>query len=415
MVNRTMPVYSNSRLKLFEQCPRAYRYKYIDKVDVEEVRNAYAFLGSRVHETLELLHEDLKNGKRNSLEDLLNYYNFRWQREWDSDIRLPGEDYSQEHFKKVGKECIENYYDNHEPFDLTRTVDTELRLYPEVKAKDREYTFLGFIDRLALTSDDRYEIHDYKTSKNLPSRQDLEDDRQLALYQLGVQQEYPEAEEVELVWHYVRFGKDVRITHSEDEIADIKEELLDLIGEIERSKNENEFPTARGDGARCDWCDFKRLCPEWSHLYETEDLPQNEFLSEEGVELVDKLASVEGKLERLEEERSELKEEKEKLKEAILKYADEEGLENVYGTEKRASIERDEKIRFPRSNESDRSELESTIKEAGLWDEVSYLSIRSLAKIFREDGWPDSVIDELENFKRTEKKTEVKLEDLEEN
>lgn len=271
-----MPTYSNSRLKKFEECPRAYKFKYIQKVEVEKVENAFFFLGSRVHETLETLHEELINGKQNSLEEILEIYEDSWEEKWSEDIQMNRERYSPEHFRGVGKECIENYYEEHEPFDQNTTIATELRLYPEVSADGREYTFLGYIDRLDMTPEGNYEVHDYKTSKHLPSEGEMENDRQLPLYQLGVEQDYPEAEEVELVWHYVRFGKDIRIRHTQEKIDEMQRELVEAIEEIERAREKDDFPTMRDGGANCNWCDYKHLCPEWEHLHENKDTTEKE-------------------------------------------------------------------------------------------------------------------------------------------
>lgn len=408
-----MPVYSNSRINTFEHCPLQYKFKYIDKVDVERVRNIYAFLGSRVHEALEKLHEDIRNGKMSSLDYILSYFRSVWKESWSDDIVLPDNGYSPEHYRKVGHDCIENYYEEHEPFDCTRTVGTELHLYPTVSAGDRKYKFQGFIDRLALTPDGVYEVHDYKTSKSLPTKERLENDRQLALYQLAVHQEYPQAEDVELVWHYLRFGKDIRVKKSQNELNRLQNELVDLIDRIEKAEEEDNFPTARDRGARCDWCDYRSICPEWSHLYETENLPKNEFLNEDGIDLVDELASVERKLDELEERKSEFSDKKRKLEDAILDYARRKELTSVYGTEKRASIDSEERIKFPRSGHENREELEDLIKEAGRWEDVSNLRVRTLERIFREKEWPQDLVDNLEDFKILEEVERVNLEDIE--
>ena len=256
-----MPTYSNSRLNKFEECPRAYKFKYIQEIEVERVRNIYAFLGNRVHETLEHLHKNLKDENFCSLEDLFEFYENIWKEEWSDDIEIYGKD-SPKRFREVGKKCIENYYEKHKPFN-DETIDTELIIHPKVGVDDHEYTFLGYIDRLALINGNKYEIHDYKTSKNVPNKEDLENNRQLPLYQLGVQQEYSNAENIELVWHYVRFGKDFRISHSQEKIDKIKREVVKEIKEIEEAKEKDDFPTMKNRGANCNWCDFQNICPDW--------------------------------------------------------------------------------------------------------------------------------------------------------
>lgn len=65
-----MPVFSDSRLSTFEQCPLKYKYQYIDKFKVKAAKTVEAFMGSCVHEALEKLYRDLKLQKNNSLEEL---------------------------------------------------------------------------------------------------------------------------------------------------------------------------------------------------------------------------------------------------------------------------------------------------------------------------------------------------------
>ena len=50
-----MPMYSHSRLSVYETCPRKYRFQHVERVKVPEAKTAEMFLGSRVHDTLESL------------------------------------------------------------------------------------------------------------------------------------------------------------------------------------------------------------------------------------------------------------------------------------------------------------------------------------------------------------------------
>lgn len=71
-----MPVYSNSKLSTYENCPQQYKLTYIDRVEVHEGEEGIeAFLGNRVHETLEKLYKDLILTKLNTLSELTQYYN----------------------------------------------------------------------------------------------------------------------------------------------------------------------------------------------------------------------------------------------------------------------------------------------------------------------------------------------------
>jgi RecB family exonuclease len=83
-----MSVYSHSRLGVYETCPRQYRFQYVDKVPVPEVRTVEIFVGSRVHSALEDLYTEVKRGAAPVLEAILDGYRRRWSEEWTEDILI---------------------------------------------------------------------------------------------------------------------------------------------------------------------------------------------------------------------------------------------------------------------------------------------------------------------------------------
>ena len=111
-----MPVFSNSRLGAYEQCPLKYKYQYIDKIKVEEAKTVEAFMGSCGHETLEKLYRDLKLQKRNTQEDLLKFYNDLWAKNWSDDIKIVRKEYTADNYRKTGEKCIADYYNKYAPF-----------------------------------------------------------------------------------------------------------------------------------------------------------------------------------------------------------------------------------------------------------------------------------------------------------
>ncbi len=68
---RSVPIYSHSRLSVYETCPRQYRFQYVERLEVPEVESVEMFLGSRVHEALEMLYENVRRGRVPPLEGLL--------------------------------------------------------------------------------------------------------------------------------------------------------------------------------------------------------------------------------------------------------------------------------------------------------------------------------------------------------
>jgi len=215
-------LFSHSRLSCFENCPLQYKYKYIDKLKVEEFQTIEAFLGTMVHKTLEKLYRDLKFSKENSLKELLEFYNKEWDKQWKPSIVI-NRDYEGKNFRKMGEVYISDYYKRFHPFDQSKTIGLEQRVIVNL-ADGGKLQMQGYIDRLSSPSEGVYEIHDYKTSGTMPPIEHLHRDRQLALYSIAVKNSYQDAKEIKLIWHYLVFNKDVEIQKSDEELERLKKD-----------------------------------------------------------------------------------------------------------------------------------------------------------------------------------------------
>lgn len=100
-----MIVYSHSRLSAFETCPLQYRLRYVDKIKIEESETIEAFMGSRVHETLEKLYKDLRLSKSDTPEELISFYDDVWLKNYSEDIRIVKEGYIPQNYKDTGTDA----------------------------------------------------------------------------------------------------------------------------------------------------------------------------------------------------------------------------------------------------------------------------------------------------------------------
>ena len=398
-----MPIYSYSQLNMYKDCPLKYKLRYRDKIK-RDIEGIEAFLGSRVHETLQKCYNDLRYNKVNSLADLLNYYNKIWQKNWNDSIVITKEGLTQEHYRALGEKLIRNYYNRYSPFDSDITIDTEMNIRFSLDDEDK-YRMTGYIDRLSRTNDDVYEIHDYKTSAHLPTQEDADSDRQLALYHIGIQKRWPDIENIRLVWHYLAFDRDLVSYRTPEDIAVLIEDTRELIDEIESATK--FFPR---ESALCNWCEYPDLCPLKKHFVKVEDLPANEYLSEPGVVLVNKYTTLKNEAKRIDEETD-------KVKEAILDYARREKIEVIKGSDHKARITFDKKLKFPARGDIEHEELDAVIKEAGKWDEVSDLNATALVRVVENGLWNKDLIDKVMKFGKIRESSSVylsKLEDEEE-
>jgi putative RecB family exonuclease len=248
--------YSHSRLSTFEDCPRRFRYRYVDEIKVDS-EGVEAFMGKRVHEILERLYHHVgRFGKPPSLAQVLDRFRLDWARAWHDKITIVRSENPPEFYQERGARCLENFYRAHYPFSDGETLGIEQRLQLSLDGEGR-YRAIGIVDRIARRGDGVFEIHDYKTSGYLPPQRRLDEDRQLALYQIGLEQTYAEAREVELVWHYLVFNKTLRSRRTPEALDKLRGDVVRLIDAIEA---ETDYPAR--PGPLCRWCDYADLCPD---------------------------------------------------------------------------------------------------------------------------------------------------------
>ena len=97
-----MAVFSHSRLASYETCPLQYRLRYVDKVDVERRETVEAFVGRRVHESLQYLHDRLMEGVLLSQEEVLAHLQNSWEREWHGGVLIVRAEMTQRDYWNFG-------------------------------------------------------------------------------------------------------------------------------------------------------------------------------------------------------------------------------------------------------------------------------------------------------------------------
>ena len=391
-----MPTYSHSKLSCFENCPLQYRYRYVDRIKVEpEAVGVEAFLGSRVHDALEWLYGRVKMHCCPEKEALLDYYSDDWGKRWGEGVKIVHKEYEEKDYKNVGSKCLSDYYDHYAPFDDSTVVSLEQRIL--VKLSDGSFV-QGYIDRLSLREENEFEIHDYKTSGSLPPQERLDSDRQLALYQLGVQRQWPDSKNVDLVWHYLRFDKELRSTRDARQLEQLEQKTIGAIRSVEAAERENAFTPKKSE--LCQWCEYQAICPLWKHALSVELLSVNEYRKDGGVKLVNELAKLSG-------EKKALDGKLELVKEALTDYARKNNLEVIVGNDYQAKVSFLESLKLPAKNSPQTLEIRSILEKAGLWDDYCCLDA---AKLARELGsLPAPVQKKLSKYAGTEESSRVTL------
>jgi hypothetical protein len=123
-----------------------------------------------------------------------------------------------------------------------------------------QYKMQGFIDRLGRDDEGTLWIHDYKTSSRKLSEEDVKNEDQLALYQIGLAQspQFGATEKIKLIWHFVAFEKDQVVSErNPKELGWLKEKYISKIETIEKTKSYFTKP-----GVLCQWCEYLSVCSD---------------------------------------------------------------------------------------------------------------------------------------------------------
>ena len=354
-----MATYSHSRISTFENCPYAYKLRYIDRKKPESPTTIEAFMGSMVHEALEYLYKLKKFKKRVAKASIIKKYRDLWEKNYSDDIlivKAESEGLKADNYRKMGEKFISDYYDRMKPFEQITILGLETM--DRMTLPDGNQWHVR-IDKLGCDDEGNYFVCDYKTNARMKDQEEADADRQLALYSIWVKDKFKDAKSVKLVWHMLAFNKDAISERTDEQLEKLQKDVIDKIKEIESA---TEFP--RRQTALCNYCGFKSDCPSFKHeaeLNKIEDIKK--FKEDEGVKLVDEFSEVKTKL-------SELKKKDEEFKEKLIAYAKQFDVDAIYGSNKVAKVKEFDKIVMP----EDRKELIKVMKKKGIYEDFIMLN-----------------------------------------
>jgi putative RecB family exonuclease len=392
--------YSHSQLETFENCPLKYKLQYLDRIKSGR-RSIEAFMGTVVHATLEKLYRDLRMSRLPGPEEVSGYYLDQWEASFGEDIFIVRSEYRAEDYRETGLRCVQEYYARYYPFSGAVPIWLEKMVrIPLQDADGRQIDFTGVLDRLDGLEEGRYEIHDYKTSQSLPDRESLEKDRQLSLYQLAVEKAFPDAREVELVWHYLVFGRELRLKRERHELEEVAAAAVEVVRRIESSR---DFPPRESE--LCEWCEMQEHCPRRKHLFMTASMPVRELGMDRGIQLVDQYVEWQAK-------KKEAEERIEQLRGELLEFADFHGVDNIRGSFKVLSIRREMRPKLPPPGSAEREAVEEALKREGVWEEVSVLSAHKLASLLSGGSLEEDTRSRLQEALSFEESPSMRLKNL---
>jgi len=315
--------FSYTKLDTYKQCPRKYKF-YVDKAPQDPDKTLALRFGKTVHAALEHAFKDRYLPP--SVAEVLSFYDKLWTPEG-----MPSEEVAQ--FEE-GRNVLRGYLAQNPP-QKTHAIAVEKKFSLSL---DATHELIGVVDRIDQLPDGSFEIIDYKTSKQIPDAEKLNQNWQLAIYQY-VEEKKLQSDRVRASLVFVMHGGH-KLTYrfSNEELEKIRQEVLTEIRQIEE---DTAFKTRTGWW--CNTCQYQYCCPAWRHKYEiTEDglapaKPNEEVVSIR--EKIDRLLRVVSSLRGLEEE-------EEQLKQLVREYAKSQDLTKLYSDLGTIAIRYGKKVSF---------------------------------------------------------------------
>lgn len=400
-----MPQYSYSRIGCFETCPRQYKFRYIEKPPIEIPEGVEAFLGKMAHETLEACYQLARYGKPLGEGELLALYERKWTENLSPNVRVVREGLTIDDYFRLGVKALKNYYARYYPFDQEMTLGLERIVTFSLDAPG-QYTMKGVIDRITRDSSGRLRIHDYKTSASFPTQEEMDRDAQLALYQIAVEEMWPDNNGVELVWHFLQFDAEFVSHRTPDQLEALRKEYVDKIRRIEAAAELGNFPTQESN--LCNWCEYFSLCPAKGGSGGTtrEAAPELGHLPKAKVaELVDRFIA-------LDEARKGLEKEHQEIREALIRQGEAGATTLLAGTGRDAvTVSLSTIVKLPTKSADIAAfrRVREAVEAAGLYLPFSALDLGKLQDALESGALPASLKDKLAPFSRTAQQAFVRV------
>ena len=290
--------FSYSQINSYELCPQQYKLLYIDGIR-KKYESIESYMGKRVHSVLEWLYIPENKEEYINFDRICKEYDKYWIENWHLNIFVVNTKYSRKEKKytyqqlsekqllfyhdkyyAIGKECLSNYYKEFYPFNQN-VFGRELEITFSVKEYEKEnepkfdkntgkcikqgnsvkeYPFKGIIDRFDKPYEEKWEIHDYKTGKRSKTSLQAQNDFQLALYQLGVRQNFKDVREISLVWHSLRHNTNITIFHTDKQLYKLEKKIVKILKSIEKDSSNLKNFKPRKDYQKSTLCNW---CPVW--------------------------------------------------------------------------------------------------------------------------------------------------------
>lgn len=234
---------SPSRVGMYEQCPRRYYYRYIERLPTKDW--PHFNLGTFVHGALENFHKRELQGDKDPPAAIMKTACADFYRKMDRD----GKELTAAQIDEA-KTMLANYMQRL----VAEERDSEILALEDkftVRLND-DYDLTGVVDRLDRDKDGILHIKDYKTNKSAKYMKPF----QLNAYGIYLLDKFPDTKRFRASYIMLRLnGQPITFDFTREDVDKCRRKLIEAGDKI--TQEERWITKA---GRLCDWCDFKEVC-----------------------------------------------------------------------------------------------------------------------------------------------------------
>lgn len=351
---------SYSALQLFKDCPYLFKYVYLERHKLPKSKEQ--IFGTLLHTSFKKTLE--KNPLFPALEETLSDFDERWGK---SALLELFTDKTEALVYQTEAHRILTWFHKQQLSPTLDTIALERSFMLPIRdpKSGTTHAITGRIDRIDRTAEGGFHIIDYKTSRSLPTEENLQQNLQLILYHMAVHHMWPsllggKKIPVKVSLMFVRHGETLTTTIPAGRVKQSRKELLATLREIEAS----DFPARSSQ--RCASYPYKLVCPYFKDQFRKE---KPKIAGEHEV------ATVVDEYHELKTKEKQIKRRIAELSGLIKDYLDEQSLEAIFSETGGVTRTNYETYRF------NQDKVRSILEPIGKWEEVITLEQNKLKKL----------------------------------